>query len=108
MIRVVYTNEIDEQWIENASTWEAGPGLLVSLDAEEAKSRFLVEPGSTIRVHRPDGTHIDRIAKGVSPPGMGDGWAVALFLPNTKKHEIPAGSEIELPPFCIPLFPSPE
>jgi hypothetical protein len=94
MIRVVRIFEIDEQWIkngiENGGSWELGPGLLIWLDAEDA-----VEPGSTIRVHRPDGTSIDRVVKGASPGGE----PVAPFLSKTRQHEIPDGSEIELPPF---------
>ncbi|HEY1790661.1 MAG TPA: hypothetical protein VGJ73_21105 [Verrucomicrobiae bacterium] len=105
MIRIATTAEIDEKVIEDLPDWTIGTGLLVCLDIKDDGS-LLVEPGNMVRVHRPDGTFIDRIAKGVSPPGLGDGWAVSLFLPHTKQHEIPTGSEIELPPFnIIPLFP---
>ena len=107
MIRIACTFEIDEKWIEEGH-WKGNPGELpglgIILDAEETRS-FLVEPGSTVRIHRPDGTFIDRIANGVSPPGMGSGWAFGLFLSNTEQHEVPAESQVELPPFCIPLFP---
>ena len=77
---------------------KVGPGLLVTIDAEqrldaEGKPSFLVEPGSTVTVHRPDGSSFDRVVSGVEIWGK----RVGLFFANTAEHEIPISSEIELP-----------
>jgi hypothetical protein len=105
MIRILSTVEIDEEWIEAMPDWERlAPGLIVNLDVKERES-FLVEPGSTVRIHRPDGTFIERTVTAASPPGMPSNWTYGLILADTKRHEVPARSEVELPPFCIPLFP---
>jgi len=68
-----------------------GPGLLLITDQKQ-KSKPLVEPGSTVRVHRPDGTFTDRIAAAIEVWGP----HLGLFFPETAQHEIPVSSEIEL------------
>jgi len=93
MFRVIDSFLFDEQALRNLpeSSWRLGPGLLVTIDAEQGPS-FLVEPGSTVRVHRPDGSVIDRIVAGVEV------WRqhVGLFFTKTEQYEIPISSEIEL------------
>ena len=64
----------------------------MSIDAQQ-RPTFLVEPGSAVRVYRPDGTSVDRIVSGVEIWGK----RVGLFFANTAQHEIPISSEIELP-----------
>jgi hypothetical protein len=93
MIRVINSVLFDESAVRIVPEfWEnVGPGLLAITDQEQ-RSTFLVEPGSTVRVHRPDGTFIDRIAAGVEVWGA----HVGLFFPKTAQHEIPISSEIEL------------
>ena len=101
MIRVIESLLLDKKAIEYVPEFlEAlGPGLMVTVDvdqpvdAEGKPSALLVEPGSTVRIHRPDGTAIDRVVSGVSVSGP----KVSLYFPNTEKHEIPRLSEIELP-----------
>jgi hypothetical protein len=72
---------------------------MVTIDAEQPPEdaqqgpTFLVEPGSTVRIHLPDGTSADRIVTGVEIWG----GRVGLFFANTAQHEIPISSEIELP-----------
>ena len=94
MVRVIDTIRFDEQALRSDPKFLAkvGRGLLVTVDVEHRPS-FLVEPGSTVRVYRPDGTIIDRVVGGVEI------WRqkVGLFFPNTEPHEIPRLSEIELP-----------
>ena len=77
----------DRKFLQNV-----GPGLLVTIDAEQRQT-LLIEPGTTVRVHRPDGTFIDRIVAGIEV------WRsqVGFFFPKTERHEIPISSEIELP-----------
>jgi hypothetical protein len=92
MIRVIDSLLLDEQTLQNVPEFleKLGPGLLVTTDAEQRPS-FLVEPGSIVRVHRPDGIVIERVVSGVdicSPK-------VKLFFPNTQRDEIPRLSEIE-------------
>jgi hypothetical protein len=93
-VRVIETIQFDEQLLENCPWLEhLGPGLIVTLDIKPQQPlSFLVEPGATVRVHRPDGTFIDRVVKGAEPEGPN------LFFPNTEAHEIPISSEIELLP----------
>jgi hypothetical protein len=100
MIRVIDSIFLDEQALQCVPEFleKLGPGLLVTVDAKqrldtEQRPSFLVEPGSTVRVHRPDGTVIDRVVNGVdvcSPK-------VGLFFSHTQRDEIPRLSEIELP-----------
>jgi hypothetical protein len=108
MIGVAWTSEVGEKWNEEMS-WEGG--LLVFLDAKDIDAKeyesFVDNQDYTVRIHRPDGTFIDRIVKGFSPPGLPNSWLPGFFFEEMKKHEIPSGSKIELPPFCIPLFSSP-
>jgi hypothetical protein len=94
MIRVIDSIRFDEQALRSDPEFleKIGPGLLVTIDIEQRPS-FLVEPGSTVRVYRPDGTVIDRVVGGVEVWGP----KVGLFFPNTEQHEIPRLSEIELP-----------
>src|SRR6266403_1313852 len=65
-LRVIDGFLFDEQALQNVPEFleKLGPGLLVTIDADQRPS-FLIEPGSTVRVHRPDGTFIDRIITGV-------------------------------------------
>jgi hypothetical protein len=93
MIRVINSILFDEPALRSGPEFLAnvGPGLLVITDQKQ-RSTFLVEPGSTVRVHRPDGTFIDRIAAGVEVWGP----HVGLFFPKTAPHEIPTSSDIEL------------
>ena len=93
-LRVIDSLLFDEQALQNLPELleKLGPGLLVTIDIEQRPS-FLVEPGSTVRVYRPDGTVIDRIVGGVEVWGPN----VGLFFPNTEQHEIPRLSEIALP-----------
>jgi hypothetical protein len=100
MVRVITSILLDKQALQNVPEFleKLGPGLLVTVDATqwfdaEHRTSFLIEPGSTVRVHRPDGSVIERIVTAVAPPSP----KVALFFPNTEKHEIPRLSEIELP-----------
>jgi len=98
MFRVVDSLLLDEQVLRNVRGERPPPGLLVTIDAqqrpEDAQQRptFVVEPGSTVRVHRPDGTSVDCIVTGVEIWGK----RVGLFLANMAQHEIPISSEIEL------------
>jgi hypothetical protein len=94
MIQVIETIRLDEEALRSDPKFleRVGPGLLVRVDMEQRPS-FLVEPGSTARVHRPDGTTIDRVVGGIEIWGP----KVGLFFPNTEPHEIPRLSEIELP-----------
>jgi hypothetical protein len=94
MIRVIDSIRWDEQALRSDPKFleKVGPGLLVTIDVEQRPS-FLVKPGSTVRVYRPDGTVIDRVVGGVEVWGP----KVGLFFPNTEPHEIPKLSEIELP-----------
>ena len=100
MIRVIDSLFLSEQALQyNPDFLEnLGAGLLVTVDAThwfdaEQRTSLLVEPGSTVKVHRPDGSVIERIVSGVEPPGP----KVGLFFPNTQRDEIPRLSEIELP-----------
>lgn len=94
MIRVIDSLQFSEQMLQNIPDFleNLGPGLLVRVDVEQRPS-FLIEPGSTIRVHRPDGTVIDRVVSGIEVFGE----KVGLFFPKTEQHEIPISSELELP-----------
>lgn len=93
MIRVIDNLLLDEQVLQNHPEFlgKLGPGLLVTIDAEQRPS-FLIEPGSPVRIHRPDGSVIDRVVRAVEVWGP----KVGLLFPNTKPHDIPSLSEIEL------------
>ena len=93
MIRVIDTIRFDERALQNDPEFmeNVGPGLLVILDLEQRPS-FLVELGSTVRVHRPDGTSFDRTVTAIEVFGL----HVGLFFSKTEQHEIPNSSEIEL------------
>ncbi len=93
MIRVINIVQFDGWALRSDPGFlgNVGPGLLVTIDAEQRRS-FLVEPGSTVRVHRPDGTCIDRVVSGIEMWGA----HVGLFFPKTDQHDIPISSEIEL------------
>ena len=100
MIRVINTVFFDKQALQSDRGFseKVGPGLLVTIDVKqrldaEGKPSLLVEPGTTVRVRRPDGSVIDRIVAGVEI------WReqVGLFFPAVEQHEIPISSEIELP-----------
>jgi hypothetical protein len=94
MIRVIETIRFDEEALRSHPKFleRVSPGLLVTVDVEQRPS-FLIEPGSTVRVYRPDGTTIDCVVGGIEIWGP----KVGLFFPNTEPHEIPRLSEIELP-----------
>ena len=98
MFRALDSLLIDEQVLRNVRGEKPPPGVLVTIDAqqrpEDAQQRptFVAEPGSTVRVHRPDGTSVDCIVTGVEIWGK----RVGLFFANTAQHEIPISSEIEL------------
>jgi hypothetical protein len=94
MIRVINSLLLDKQALQNVPEFleKLGPGLLVTVESEQRPS-LLVEPGSTVRVRRPDGSVIDRIVSGVEVWGQ----HVGLFFQKTEQHEIPISSEIELP-----------
>ena len=95
MIRVTHAVLFDEEKIQNfQDSWTCGPGLLAILDVKQKEGEFFIEPDSTVRIHRPDGTFIELIAKGVSISG---GY-VTLFFPKIEQHEIPVSSEIEVLP----------
>ncbi len=99
MIRVIETVFFDKGALQSDPEFseKLGPGLLVATDAQqrldaEQKPVLLVEPGSTVRIHRPDGSVIDRTVTAVEI------WRrnVGLFFSKTEQHEIPVSSEIEL------------
>jgi hypothetical protein len=99
MIRVIDSITFDKQALQSDPNFseKVGPGLLVTTDVKqsldaEGKPSFWVEPGTTVRIRRPDGSVIDRIVAGVEI------WRqhVGLFFPNVEQHEIPISSEIEL------------
>ena len=94
MIRVLNSIRFDKRALQSDPEFmeKVGPGLLVILDLEQRPS-FLVKPGSTVRVRRPDGTSCDRTVAGIEIWGP----KVGLFFANTEQHEIPILSEIELP-----------
>jgi len=99
MFRVIDSYLLDEEVLQHIRGEKPPPGLMVTIDAQqpllESQERptFLVEPGSTVRVHRPDGTSVDRVVIGVEIWGK----RVGLFFANTAQHEIPISSHIELP-----------
>ncbi len=101
MIRVISSVVFDKGALQSGDrefSEKVGPGLLVTVDAKqrvdaEGKPLFLVEPGSTVRIHRPDGSAADRTVAGVEIWGQ----HVGLYFPKTQQHEIPISSEIELP-----------
>jgi hypothetical protein len=99
MFRVIYSLSIDERVLQHIRDEKPPPGLLVTIDAEQPPKdaqgtpKTFVAPGSTVRVHRPDGTSLDRLVTGVEIWGQ----HVGLFFANTAEHEIPISSEIELP-----------
>jgi len=92
MMRVIDILFLSEQALQNVPEFleNLGPGLLVTIDVEQTQSS-LIEPDSTVRVHRPDGTVIDRIVTAVEIWGP----KIGLFFANTQQHEIPISSEIE-------------
>jgi len=99
MFRVTDSHLLDEEMLQHVRGEKPPPGLMVTIDAQQLppdlqeRPTFLVEPGSTVRVHRPDGTCVDRVVTGVEIWGK----RVGLFFANTAQHEIPISSEIELP-----------
>jgi hypothetical protein len=93
MFRVIDTIRLDEQTLQSQPEIMArlGRGLLVILDPAQVTSAP-VQPGTTVRVHRPDGGSFDRVVSGVDVPHS----VVGLFFRDTAQHEIPRLSEIEL------------
>jgi hypothetical protein len=65
--------------------------LLVILDPLQVASAP-VQPGATVRVHRPDGRAFDLVVSAVDVRHS----VVGLFFRDTADHEIPRLSEIEL------------
>lgn len=94
MIRVIDSKRFDDQALRSDPKFleNVGPGLFVTINVEQRRS-FLVQPGSTVRIYRPDSTVIDRVVGGVEIWGPN----VGLYFPNTEPHEVPRLSEIELP-----------
>jgi hypothetical protein len=94
MFRVIDSLLFNQRALQNVPDFleKLGPGLLVTINAEQ-KPSFLIEPGSTVRVHRPNGTVIDQIVTGIEIWGP----HVGLFFSKGEQHEIPTSSEIELP-----------
>ncbi len=98
MFRVIESMLLDEQVLRHIRGEKPPPGLMVTLDAQhgpkdaDGTPKLLVTPGSTVRVHRPDGTVIDRIVIGVEI------WRerVGLLFANTTQYDIPLSSEVEL------------
>ena len=94
MAKVIDSIRFDEQALRSDPKFleEVGPGLLVTVDVEQ-RPTFLVKLGTTVRVHRPDGTVIERVV------GAVEVWRanVGLYFPNTEPDEIPRLSKIELP-----------
>jgi hypothetical protein len=88
MFRVIDTILFDEKVVKEGGL---GWGLLVILDLAQGTSPP-IEVGITIRVHRPDGSSLDKVVEAIEV------WRpnVGLFLRGTEKHEIPVLSEIEL------------
>ena len=99
MFRVIDSHLLDKQVLIRLRGQKPPPGLMVTIDAQQPppdlleRPTFLVEPGSTVRVHRPDGTSVDRVVIGVEIWGK----RVGLFFAKTAQHEIPISSHIELP-----------
>jgi hypothetical protein len=93
MIRVINSIQFDEQLpgYHPELLGELGPGLLVLLDVKQQPA-FLVDPGSSVSIRRPDGTVFNRTVAGIEIWGQ----HVGLFFKNTEQHEIPNTSEIEL------------
>jgi hypothetical protein len=93
MIRVIRTIRFDDEALRSDPNFldQVGPGILVTFDIEQTPS-FLVQPGSSLRIHRPDGTCIDRVVSGIEVFGP----TVGLFFSNTEEHEIPISSQAEL------------
>ena len=99
-VRVIRSTQFDEQALQSGPAFltNVGPGLLVTLDAEqrldaEGRPSLPVELGSMVRVRRPDGTLTACIVAGIEVWGP----HVGLYFPKTEQHEIPISSEIELP-----------
>jgi hypothetical protein len=99
-VRVIRSIQFDEQALRSGPAFleNVGPGLLVTLDAEqrldaEGKPSLPVELGSMVRVRRPDGTLTACVVAAVEVWGP----HVGLYFPRTEQHEIPISSEIELP-----------
>ena len=93
MIQVIDSVQFDEQALRSGPAFleSVGPGLLVRVEVEQRPS-FLVKPGTSVRVHRPDGTSIERVVSAVEIWGA----HVGLFFSKTEQDEIPKSSEIEL------------
>ena len=93
MFRVIKSFLYDERMLQNVPEFmeKPGPGLLVTLDADQSPS-FVISSGSMVRVHRPDGTVIDRVVSAHEVFGP----KVGLFFQKMEPHEIPISSEIEL------------
>ena len=100
MIRVIKSVLFDKQALESdrAFSERVGPGLLVITDVKqrldaEQKPLLPVELGSTVTIHRPDGSIIERRVDAVEIWG----YHVGLFFSHTEQHDIPVSSEIEPP-----------
>lgn len=87
MFRVLSSYVLDDRVLQNIRGENPPPGLVVTIDAEQ-RPKLLVEPGTRVRVHRPDGTSNDRVVTGVEVWGS----RVGLFFANTAQHEIPISS----------------
>ena len=83
MIRVINSVFFDKQALasDRAFSEQVGPGLLVITDVKqrldaEQKPLLPVELGSTVRIHRPDGSIIDRRVAAVEIWG----WHVQIIF----------------------------
>jgi len=93
MFRVIDTIRYDDILLRRQPelALQFGLGLLVILDPAQITSAP-VEPGVSVRIHRPDGTSFDRVVSGVECPHS----VVGLFFREMAEHEIPRLSQIEL------------
>src|SRR5580704_13915829 len=78
MIRIIPVASLDDQM-------SSEPGLTVMLDIKQKDGEFFIKPGSAVKIHRPNGTSVDLVAKGVSISGD----YVALFFPGLDQHKVP-------------------
>ena len=97
MARVIRSMPFDEQALgsDRAFAKNVGPGLLVTLDAEQTQplKALPVGLGTMLRVRRPDGTLTACTVAAVEVWGP----QIGLYFAGTEQHEIPPSSVIELP-----------
>ena len=78
---------------EHPEWWEryGGAGLLAVLDPATVPAAPVVA-GALLRVHRPDGSHVEHVVTVVERPST----AVGLFFPHLTAADIPRLSLLEL------------